>query len=212
MDRELKKFLMEVKGRKYNWISDLIERVLSTSNINLEDTNGCTLLYYDNRERDYEFVSLLCQNKANLNIKYSMLGFETILMKNVRDNNLKFVKLLLFYGVNINVKNLEGKSATDISKQAGFKEITDYLLKYEDEMGSIIIGNSIKCILKKLINATTCEEIEEIIEEATLLINNSLVYTEEMAHLIETLVAVKNNLGLISHNSVEAIKKNCLKK
>ena len=106
MDRELKKFLMEVKGRKYNWISDLIERVLSTSNINLEDTNGCTLLYYANRERDYEFVSLLCQNKANLDIMYPMLGFETILMKNVRDNNLKFVKLLLFYGVNINVKGV----------------------------------------------------------------------------------------------------------
>lgn len=207
MSNELRSYLMEQKDRKYNYIRDIIEKVLNTDNVNLQDSNGTTLLYFAMRENDYLLAELLCKNKADLNIVYSTYGFETILMKKVRERNIKGIELLMAHGADINVKDISGKTALDISKELGFTEITDYFINYNEKEKMITLNKNTKEILNRLVQAKTYEEIEDIINKTTDIINNATVFTDELARLMEMLLIVKKRLGLIRNKPSDIVRK-----
>jgi ankyrin repeat protein len=76
-------------------------------------------------------LELLLENDIDVNLVD--IFAQTALMKLVRNKNLKAIKLLLKYGVKINIKNKYDESAIDISirKYKFNSEITQTLLNYD---------------------------------------------------------------------------------
>ena len=90
------------------------------------DLMGRTALLYASTGPFPETVKILLDKGAKANVVDSNEHF-TPLMHAAAEGNLDVVKLLVAYGADLDLKDVDGDNAESFARQAGHTEIADYL-------------------------------------------------------------------------------------
>ena len=100
-------------------------------NFNLQGQNGYTPLIYSillNKTKiAKEIINLSKYKEFNINLNCQDCYGNTPLIYSIKNNNNLITKMLLKESVNINIKNMFGKSAKDIFTNKNLKELNNYI-------------------------------------------------------------------------------------
>lgn len=105
--------------------NELIDEVLLRDDINLKDNEGWSLLYYSAFYDLVDFARVLLNNGIDANSQ--TIDLETPLIEAVLFENYDMVKLLLQYGADPNMRDVDGCSALDYARNENYKEIFNLL-------------------------------------------------------------------------------------
>ena len=101
----------------------LNEVLKSKININATTSDGWTALHFSAFRGYDKIVSVLLKEKIDVNIQGKIYG-RTALHYAADRGHLSVVKLIIANGADITIKDSAGKTALDLSRDKGFKEIT----------------------------------------------------------------------------------------
>ncbi len=109
--------------------TDLVKKKIeSGADVNINDDNGNTPLYYASRNRHTEIVKLLFDHGADVNTKNNV--GDTPLHYASIHGQTEIVKLLLKYGADVNAKNNYGDTPLNYTSSRGHTEIVKLLLAH----------------------------------------------------------------------------------
>ena len=106
-------------------LDDLNSYIKTGGDVNTKDTNGRTLLIWAAMVRDADFVKLLIDSKADVNLTQNGLS---ALMAATAAEKLQNVNLLIDAHANINTQNSQGYTALIIASSIGNAELVSLLL------------------------------------------------------------------------------------
>lgn len=124
----------------YNGNANIIKLLLKyNADIFAKDINGNIPLHLASRNSSIEVVQILLKEKRNGILIKNSFG-STPLHLAVRAGNIDIVRELLIRGSNINSRNKNGKTAFDLAKSMGNREIEKLLELHSFRIGPIEIG------------------------------------------------------------------------
>ena len=135
--REMYK-INKVKELKYyiaKYDIDKVQELLYYTNIDIEndfklykkyihDNTAMLPLHFATILNRYDIVKIIIENKITpfpININIVDYYGETILFKAIRNKNLKMIDLIINAGIDINIKNLKGRTVIDLIKYYNLK-------------------------------------------------------------------------------------------
>ena len=112
----------------FNGHKEIVQMLIDKDvNLDRRDFLGRTALLYASTGPFPETVKILLDKGAEPNIIDSDEHFSP-LMHAAAEGNLDVVKLLLEYGADLSLKDIDGDDAESFARQAGHVEVADYLL------------------------------------------------------------------------------------
>ena len=96
------------------------------ADVNFRSKLGMTPIYLASQHDAYDLTKLLIENGANIDVP-STNEVKSPLIESTIQGNTLIVIALIEAGANINIKDLEGKTALDYAKQNGFEDIVKIL-------------------------------------------------------------------------------------
>ncbi|WP_419766781.1 ankyrin repeat domain-containing protein [Arcobacter sp.] len=122
-----------VRAGDFNVVKSLVK---AGSNINAYNDSDTSALYEAFRSERFNIVDYLLTKGAILNIKANYTGeyhkIEPYLFKAIHNNNIRLVKNLLKYGININVKNKYNKTPLEYAIERKKISISEYFKKLKN--------------------------------------------------------------------------------
>ena len=116
----------------FNGHSDIIKLLFEKGvPINKQDNNGRTALMYASTGAFPATVKFLLDNKAETNITDNVEHF-TALMFAASEGQFEVVKLLIEYGADPTLKDIDGDTAEDFAQQNNHEEVAQYLSNYKN--------------------------------------------------------------------------------
>lgn len=111
----------------FNGHSDIVLQLLEEgAELDLRDFMGRTALLYASTGPFPETVKILLDKGAQPNVVDSDEHFSP-LMHAAAEGHLHVVKVLLEYGADLSLKDVDGDDAESFARQAGHQEVADYL-------------------------------------------------------------------------------------
>lgn len=108
---------------------DITRRLLdSVKNVNFEDVEGESPLYFATMKRQPKIMRLLLERRANVNITNSKKGY-TALHRACEDGDIGCVRVLLEFKANTNCQDYKGNTPLHFAAASSGLEIIDILLK-----------------------------------------------------------------------------------
>jgi len=116
----------------FNGHSDIIKLLFEKGvPINKQDNDGRTALMYASTGPFPATVKILLDNKAETNITDNVEHF-TALMFAASEGQFELVKLLIEYGADPTLKDIDGDTAEDFAQQNNHKEVAQYISNYKN--------------------------------------------------------------------------------
>ncbi len=106
-------------------LDDLNSYIKNSGDVNAKDKNGCTLLIWAAMVRDADFVKLLIDSEADVNLTQN--GFSALMAATAAEK-LQNVNLLIDAHADVNVQNNQGYTALIIASSIGNAELVNLLL------------------------------------------------------------------------------------
>ncbi len=142
--------------------------------ISEQNLNGTTALHIAVNHRDIDILDFLLKNKINIKFKDNNNSLFHFVNGFDQEKNIKVLKMLLNYGVDINIQNQTGKSALHIAAHAGKLNMIYFLIDNDINVDlKDVYGNDFLSYINESIKDQT-DNIKQRIEKRKTLRNLEL--------------------------------------